>query len=85
MGVVCDPRCGRESVLEWRGVLWSREWRTSSCVNSSNGDGHRQVEVGEVVGGKVVLFLISAHHCSHYKFSSYVVSLIFVDSTTTFM
>lgn len=26
----------------------------SSCGNSSNG-GHRQVEVGEVVGGKVVL------------------------------
>lgn len=36
-------------------MLWSREWRTSSCGNSLNGDGHRQVEVGEVVGGKVVL------------------------------
>lgn len=55
MGVICDPRCViLESVLGWRGMLWSREWRTSSCGNSSNG-GHRQVEVGEVVGGKVVL------------------------------
>jgi len=48
--VICGPRYGRESVLGCR-----QEWRPSSCGISSNGGGHWQTEIEEVVGGKVVL------------------------------
>lgn len=52
---ICDPRCEKESVWRWRDMLWSREGRTSSCSNSSNGGGDGQAQAGEVVGGKGVL------------------------------
>ena len=34
---------------------WRQGWRPSGCGNSSNGGGHWQIEIDEVVGGKVVL------------------------------